>query len=354
MLVSLSLQSQVASIIDMLAKSAVAEICKLIDDGSAVWQLEISRRGKENDALRRKLLLLEHELQLRATSRCGQEMEFAATEETDIILIKEEKLEQDEEKCDRWETDGKSALEPSGPPDCWGRGSGEQAPYEEHWGEDLRPAKEVEFAEQPRPHPTEGEEPGCVGGGVKAEIEGDHSIFQRPRQSGPEGGGGQVNIPGPECIIGQGVDWGISGLEMGRPDPSWGENLHKATEERGICLRGQTSSNAGVTCSRWAETPGKAAVGSGRTQVTCVYCGKHFAYLSYLKRHLRIHTGEKPYSCVQCGKRFSDGSSRNKHERIHTGRKPFSCAHCGKYFSRRCHLKRHQKLHGKMELLSCG
>ncbi|KAJ8382415.1 hypothetical protein SKAU_G00031930 [Synaphobranchus kaupii] len=354
MLVSLSLRSQLASIMDMLAKSAVAEICKLIDDGSAVWQLEMSRRRKENELLRRKLLLMERELELRTTRGCGQEVEFAALEETDIIVIKEEILEGDEENCVGRETDGESAVAPPGLPVGGGRSLGGHALYEEDWGEAPPPEKEEELAEQYRAHSSWGEEPGSVGGGIKEEMEGDHSIFQRPRESGLEGGTGQLNTPGPEGAMGEGVGWGSGGMELGGPDPSWGEKLHEVTEEGGMYVRDHASSSVDVAQSRWAGTQDRAAVGTGRTQVTCVYCGKHFAFMSYLKRHLRIHTGEKPYSCMQCGKSFSDGSSRNKHERIHTGRKPYSCTHCGKGFSRRCHLKRHQKLHAKTELLSCG
>lgn len=44
---------------EALARAAVAEICGLVDDGYAVLQLEISRSHKENEALRRKLELIE-------------------------------------------------------------------------------------------------------------------------------------------------------------------------------------------------------------------------------------------------------------------------------------------------------
>ncbi|XP_055765047.1 zinc finger protein 16-like isoform X2 [Salvelinus fontinalis] len=51
--------TQIASIMEVLANAAVAEICKLVDDDYAVFRLEISQSQKENRTLRRKLQLLE-------------------------------------------------------------------------------------------------------------------------------------------------------------------------------------------------------------------------------------------------------------------------------------------------------
>ncbi|XP_035645380.2 zinc finger protein 184-like [Oncorhynchus keta] len=51
--------TQIASVMEMLANAAVAEICKLVDDDYAVFRLEIAQSQKENRALRRKLQLQE-------------------------------------------------------------------------------------------------------------------------------------------------------------------------------------------------------------------------------------------------------------------------------------------------------
>uniref|UniRef100_A0A4W5K9C2 C2H2-type domain-containing protein n=1 Tax=Hucho hucho TaxID=62062 RepID=A0A4W5K9C2_9TELE len=51
--------TKIASIMEVLANAAVAEICKLVDDDYAVFRLEITQSQKENRALRRKLQLLE-------------------------------------------------------------------------------------------------------------------------------------------------------------------------------------------------------------------------------------------------------------------------------------------------------
>ena len=40
----------------------------------------------------------------------------------------------------------------------------------------------------------------------------------------------------------------------------------------------------------------------------CAYCHKIFQSRAHLKRHVRVHTGEKPFKCPCCGMEF-----RNKH-----------------------------------------
>ncbi|CDR00530.1 unnamed protein product, partial [Oncorhynchus mykiss] len=55
-------QAQIASIMEVLANAAVAEICKIVDDGYAVVHLEMSQSHKDNDFLRRKLKLMEFQI----------------------------------------------------------------------------------------------------------------------------------------------------------------------------------------------------------------------------------------------------------------------------------------------------
>lgn len=51
--------TQLASIMEVLANAAVAEICQLVDDEFANLRLEISRSQRENLALKSRLRLME-------------------------------------------------------------------------------------------------------------------------------------------------------------------------------------------------------------------------------------------------------------------------------------------------------
>lgn len=47
----------------------------------------------------------------------------------------------------------------------------------------------------------------------------------------------------------------------------------------------------------------------------CRFCSKQFPFRSYLIRHERAHTGERPFQCTTCGKGFSREWIRKSHAR---------------------------------------
>ena len=125
--------------------------------------------------------------------------------------------------------------------------------------------------------------------------------------------------------------------------------------------------------------------------VECRYCGKNFTRPHSLKRHLLIHTGERPYECdicqarfnqtthlrshkknchdifwiflqvsekicPYCGKQFQSPFATRRHILIHTNEKPYKCEICGTGFVQKVHLKSHlerkHKLKYTTEMLS--
>ncbi|KAM9530795.1 uncharacterized protein ACWYII_042341 isoform 1-T1 [Salvelinus alpinus] len=78
--------TQIASIMEVLANSAVADICKLVDDDYAVFRLEITQSQKENRALRRKLQLMDLKVARERAERTIRERALASRPSSVKIL----------------------------------------------------------------------------------------------------------------------------------------------------------------------------------------------------------------------------------------------------------------------------
>ncbi|KAG8438272.1 hypothetical protein GDO86_008820 [Hymenochirus boettgeri] len=90
--------------------------------------------------------------------------------------------------------------------------------------------------------------------------------------------------------------------------------------------------------------------------VQCPMCRKELASKCSLRKHMLIHSGDKPFNCSDCGAAFRHKSNLQIHERMHTGEKPYKCNFCEDSFPVQSELKRHLIMHtGEMYLCTvCG
>ncbi|XP_036375358.1 zinc finger protein 34-like [Megalops cyprinoides] len=184
--------TQLVSVMEVLAKAAVAEISKLVDGSCAVLRLEMYRYQKENEALKTKLKLMERELRAARRSpargsRCAERVSARArshraspvspTEAADFAVG-------DGDKCDPTPTPAEAPEEkvtqptPAGDPE-------EQVTQ-------PTPAEDPEELSEKRRCGHSEEDLSGLEFVVKAEQEEEH-VAQRLSQTGCEHSAGRLN-----------------------------------------------------------------------------------------------------------------------------------------------------------------
>ncbi|KAJ8289788.1 hypothetical protein GJAV_G00005350 [Gymnothorax javanicus] len=84
---------------------------------------------------------------------------------------------------------------------------------------------------------------------------------------------------------------------------------------------------------------------------SCQFCGKNFLELHSLKRHMRLHSGDRRYQCQQCGKGFFRRSHLDAHKNVHKRR--IQCTVCKKILPTISELIKHRDNHIKRGMLQC-
>ena len=86
----------------------------------------------------------------------------------------------------------------------------------------------------------------------------------------------------------------------------------------------------------------------------CSVCGKAFAQSLGLKAHMPVHTDERPHRCDTCNKAFKTKIALAVHRTVHSSEKPFVCSTCGKCFRLDGMLKRHNLIHTGEQPYECS
>ncbi|XP_068604912.1 zinc finger protein 91-like [Brachionichthys hirsutus] len=309
-----SFGTQVAAIMEVLSKAAVAEITKLVENGTVVLRLEMCQRENEIQELKRSLSLMEAELckaQEAAKSRATEDRQVqtvtgsqAAPKESSYMSLSADKVEISD---DALSLQIKQEVEAQ--PVCMGSTASD-------------PVHDEQFRQAS--HPV---------------VSQDQSLQSNPQHAGPPltSGHAQTFTTNTEDHI-----FGKNSLRAKRVMSVWRMN-----QKLFIC----SVCNKGFL--RLSQLEEHQATHQTYKPFRCLECGKSFAQKSRLKTHQSVHTGERPFSCKICGKMFSRHDNCLRHERFHSGVKPYSCEQCGKSFTRLSQLEEHQATHQTYKPFRC-
>lgn len=82
-----------------------------------------------------------------------------------------------------------------------------------------------------------------------------------------------------------------------------------------------------------------------KKEYKCKQCKKCFKFMSLMKIHLRIHTGERPFKCNFCTKAFATKYYLLKHQLFHDGEGQYTCYTCKESFCTLSDFKSHSEIH---------
>ncbi|KAM4728605.1 uncharacterized protein FYW61_011528 [Anableps anableps] len=380
--------TQVAAIMDVLSKAAVAEITMLVEEGSVALRLEVSRRDSQIQELRSNLKRMEAELRkaqeaaarratadklVQTAAAAGQEQwrdaekhpeadaacpelkpadSFCETRISPEVKQEPEGELRFDETTQHAVTDAPDRGDPVWP----ARGVFEKSSAAVQQQSQIFPSNVEEYSSSrdlQSSYLSSGKEGAsdCFNAPVKEELSVHiESVYKDDLHPGAVQDGCMESAgPSAALLHAQASTGEASGSNeeiISRKiscRPKKFMTTWKANQSVYIC---SLCNKSFLRLSQLEEhkTTHQAAHQTSKP-FRCLECGKSFTQKTRLKTHQRVHTGERPFSCGICGKKFSRQDNCLRHERFHSGLKPFSCRQCGKSFTVLGNLKIHQVIH---------
>ncbi|XP_064092735.1 zinc finger and BTB domain-containing protein 14-like isoform X44 [Macrobrachium nipponense] len=96
----------------------------------------------------------------------------------------------------------------------------------------------------------------------------------------------------------------------------------------------------------WSGRPfGDQVATPARKVHRCSYCSYGTYYTTSLRKHIRIHTKEKPFVCSVCPFRTTQPENLRRHLFVHSEERPYSCQFCPFKTVQKCNLRTHITKH---------
>ncbi|XP_028328194.1 zinc finger protein 35-like [Gouania willdenowi] len=400
-----ALHSQLGSIMEALTKAAVAEICELVDEGYAVLQLEISRSHEENEALRRKMELIEsivgrghrglnlvldyqglEEKEEDVPIECPEPAALLCSKQPTASTLRSASLVPNTEVTTEAIKGDSSSMEPA-------------VNLQQHSDQVVIIKEERIKEDLDENHITE--ELLLIEDGEEMTCNNAHK-HNNVRPSEPDDSN---EVPSGISVTSAPVDvqmWNQHRTERAEQQDQQLSN-QSSSSDMVFDLSGETDSYSPTsthTTKQFLRTSGECAMSLSATlelkqDISMVSSRLHdadmdlssswtnqalqsvMAHRPYLKPNHRLpvldktsdfnspsiplafalsssrlnpaelnkYSRDRRFTCSYCGKCCTSAASLETHIRIHTGERPYSCAQCGKRFTQSGHLKTHQNVH---------